>query len=691
MSLISQYWVADSHRSCPTEASWGRLLFPCILIGLALLFGAATSSAVAADLPHVMLADFNDGKPLVNRVIPWPGPSTQQAPLKIDLTASPRRGKHGLALHVRYDLTAPTAAPQGLLLRLPEVDIAAYDHLSLWVRSSRKQGTPLQMRVRFLTKDTSPASQVGQGFMVVGVSGAWRQLLIPLNALSGITEGARPSLLFLQLDPELVGDRKGVFFLDDVSLVRTGQHIGPQEDRAVAPAKKAWEMARGGELAARASIRARAIELPPPPLVRRESLPTDNLALLMRVARDTWRGLDGLRDKPSGLPFDTVAVNPHGGPPLVGDYTNITNIGLYLMSVVAARDLGFITPKAAEARLRQIVATLEKLETYQGFFFNYYDTTSLERTSHFISFVDSSWLTAGLMVARMAEPDLYPRITRLLERENYAFFYDPSVGQMTHGYHVQRHERSQNVYGLLYSEPRLGSLIAIGKGDVPESHWFRLARTFPADWTWQSMIPVGRKLRKVAEHAVIGGYYVWQGIRYLPSWGGSMFEALMPELVLDAQTHAPKSLGANAIAHVDIQRRYALEVLNLPVWGMSPSANPAGGYGEYGVSILGVKGYAEDVVTPHASGLAAMIRPEEAARNLRLLAQLYPIYGPFGFYDAVHPMTGNVAYKYLALDQGMMFLGLANHLRPHLIQRYFAADPITRRALPLLGAEDFFQ
>ncbi|MGD9708973.1 MAG: glucoamylase family protein [Halothiobacillaceae bacterium] len=660
------------------------------LLHTVLLLLCLTLPAQAAQLPHTLLTDFNDGKPLVNRVTPWTGTAVGAAP-KLDLTTSPRRGKKGLALRVRYDLAAPSAPLQGLLLRLPEVDISAYDHLSLWVRGDRRQGFPHQLRVRFLAPDEAPTGQAGEGFTVIGLNEEWRQLLIPLNPLSGIRDGVRPSLLFLQLDPALVEDPQGVFFLDDIALVRTGQHVGPQEDRAVAPAKKAWEMARGGELAARAAIRARAIELPPAPLVRRESLPMDDLDLLVHVARDTWRGLDGLRDKPSGLPFDTVTVNPHGGPPLVGDYTNITNIGLYLMSVVAARDLGFITPKAAETRLRQIVATLEKLETYQGFFFNYYDTTSLERTSHFISFVDSSWLTAGLMVARMAEPDLYPRITRLLERENYAFFYDPSLGQMTHGYHVQRHERSKNVYGLLYSEPRLGSLIAIGKGDVPESHWFKLARTFPADWTWQTMIPLERTSRLVKGYPVTGGYYAWEGIRFLPSWGGSMFEAMMPGIVLDGQTHAPQSLGRNALAHVDIQRRYAQEVLNLPVWGMSPSANPAGGYGEYGISILGVKGYAEDVVTPHASGLAAMVRPEDAARNLRQLAQLYAVYGPFGFYDAVNPITGDVAYKYLALDQGMMFLGLANHLRPHLIQRYFAADPIIRRVLPLLGAEDFFQ
>ncbi|HET19197.1 MAG TPA: DUF3131 domain-containing protein [Chromatiales bacterium] len=665
--------------------------FSRCIAGLLLLLGAAATGPAAAGLPQATLADFNDGKPLVNRVIPWAAPVAGRPLLKVDLTTTPRRGKRGLALRVRYTFTGPEDGPQGLLLRLPKVDFADYDHLSLWVRGSRKHGFPQAMRVRFLDEATVPASQAGRGFMAIGLGDQWRQLMIPLNALSGVEDGTRPAMLSLELDPSLVADRQGALYIDDIALVRTGHRVGAHEDRVVAPGKKGWEMARGGEEAARASIRARAVELPPSPLVWRESLPMNDRELLERVARDTWRGLDGLRDRPSGLPFDTVTVYPVGGPPAVGDYTNITNIGLYLMSVVAARDLGLIPPKAARARLTQIVKTLEGMESWQGFFFNYYDTTSLERTSHFISFVDSSWLTAGLMVARMAEPELYPRISRLLEREDYAFFYDPSVGQMTHGFHVQHHARSANHYGLLYSEPRLGSLIAIGKGDVPESHWFSLARTFPTDWTWQSMIPLERNPRMIEGHQVVGGYYAWEGIRYVPSWGGSMFEAMMPAIVLEGEAHAPASLGRNAVAHVDIQRRYAQEVLNLPVWGMSPSANPAGGYGEYGVSILGVKGYPENVVTPHASGLAAMVRPAEAARNLRQLAQLYAVYGPFGFYDAVNPVTGDVAYKYLALDQGMMFLGIANHLRPHLIQRYFAADPIIRRVLPLLGAEDFFQ
>lgn len=660
------------------------------LLLAALLGSAAPAATQGTELPHAVIADFNGGQALVNRVTPWSALIGSKPLIGMGMTKVGRFGPRGYSLRVDYSFAEGQDGAQGLLIRLPAVDVAEYDHLSLRIRGDRKAPFPAKLRVRLLGEGQSPARHAQGGFTVVGIDREWRQMLVPLNPRSGVTEGTQPVALSLILPPEFSPGREGAFYLDEIELVRTGRRIGENEDSSVAPDKKSWEMERGGEQLARSSIRARAVELPAPPLERRESLPLNDEELLERVARDTWHGLDGLRDRPSGLPFDTVVLHADG-PPSVGDYTNVTNIGLYLMSVVAARDLGFISGKEAEARLLRVVKTLEKLETYEGFFYNYYDTTSLERTSHFISFVDSSWLTAGLMVARMAMPTLHKRISALLERENYAFFYDAEVGQMRHGFHVQRDERSPSVYGLLYSEPRIGSLIAIGKGDVPESHWFSLARTFPVDWTWQSMIPLDRAPRLVKGYRVDGGYYEWNGIRYVPSWGGSMFEAMMPALVLDGEAYAPHSLGANAAAHVDIQRRYALEVLSLPVWGMSPSANPAGGYGEYGISILGAKGYSEEVVTPHASGLAAMVRPRQAARNMRTLAQLYAVYGPYGFYDAVNPLTGQVAYKYLALDQSMMFIGIANHLRPHLIQRYFAADPIIRRALPLLGAENFFQ
>src|SRR5205807_9175939 len=121
-----------------------------------------------------------------------------------------------------------------------------------------------------------------------------------------------------------------------------------------------------------------------------------------------------------------------------------------------------------------------------------------------------------------------------------------------------------------------------------------------------------------ARHRAGRGRDRGKGERYVPSWGGSMFEALMPTLVLDEARHAPRSLGANDAAHVAVQRRYALEELGYPVWGLSPSSTPGNdGYGEYGVRVLGSLGYGAGAVTPHAVALALGVAPAEAAAELR--------------------------------------------------------------------------
>src|SRR5262249_6461268 len=165
----------------------------------------------------------------------------------------------------------------------------------------------------------------------------------------------------------------------------------------------------------------------------------------------------------------------------------------YLATITAARDLGLIDQREARERLAAVLDTLERLETYRGYFFNYYDTTSLERSSQFISFVDSGWLVAGLMVVRQAAPELGTRATALIDRIDFGFFYDASRGRMRHGYWVHTGAPSRFHYGLFYTESRLGSFVAIGKGDVPEAHWFGMARTFPADCRWQRQVPQERR------------------------------------------------------------------------------------------------------------------------------------------------------------------------------------------------------
>jgi hypothetical protein len=296
------------------------------------------------------------------------------------------------------------------------------------------------------------------------------------------------------------------------------------------------------------------------------------------------------------------------------------------------------------------------------------------------------------MVLRAAVPELAEPATRLLARQDYRFFWDPATGRMSHGYWVQRGTRSRFHYGVLYAESRLGSLIAIGRGDVPEAHWFRLARTFPASCRWQRQPPHGRRAKTVRGTTFFGGWYEWGGTRFVPSWGGSMFEALMPTLVLDERRWAPASLGTNDVAHATVQRRWAHDVLGLELWGMSPSSTPGNdGYGEYGVPVLGSLGYAPGPVTPHAAALALAVVPDAALADLRALAAVPGAWGDFGLYDAVDPRTGEVAHAYLALDQAMTFVAAANWLCDGCVQRRFASDPSVARVLPMLADERFFE
>jgi hypothetical protein len=218
-----------------------------------------------------------------------------------------------------------------------------------------------------------------------------------------------------------------------------------------------------------------------------------------------------------------------------------------------------------------------------------------------------------------------------------------------------------------------------------------MVRVFPPACAGQSLEPRGLRRVRIDGVDLLRGYYEWGGFRYVPSWGGSMFEALMPTIVLDEVALAPASLGANDRIHAELQEHWAREELGYPVWGLSPSSRPGSRhYGEHGVRVLGSRGYGAGVVTPHATALALELRPESASEGLRTLAERYPIYGEWGFYDAVDPLSGEVAYQYLTLDQSMLFLAVANHLSGGALRARFAADPIVQRVRPLLAAESFF-
>lgn len=485
-----------------------------------------------------------------------------------------------------------------------------------------------------------------------------------------------------------------VFAVLAVSMAAAGFNVAVADHLGTPrrPVKDNWQLSVGLP-SIQEKLKERLLGWPSTAVIDGASLPKDDRAFLLRIATDTWHGLVGLTDKENGLPIDTVnfgEASVEKDKSVTGDYTSPTNIGMRFVVLGAAMDLKLIDRAQALAMAEKIITTLERLERLNGFFYNYYDTTTLERSSHFISFVDSAWLTAGLIAARQTFPELAQRCGKLIDEGNYQFFYDSGYRHMRQGYKADDQQHTEQHYGVMFTEARLGSLLAIGKGDVPPEHWFAMHRTLPETHTWQAQTPIGRRDKNFDGLHTQGGRYSWKDYQFVPSWGGSMFEALMPRLVVDEGKLAPNSLGRNGLIHTQIQRRLALEELKYPVWGMSPSATPGGPYREYGAKMLGVSGYQPGVVTPHAAALALLTEPKAAIANLRELTRRYPVYGEYGFYDAVDPLGGKVAYQQLTLDQSMIFLAIAHHIGGDKVHKRFTADPIMQKVLPLIGKENFF-
>ena len=681
--------------------------FPCFVCILSLNaslcqaeFLAPTNTPTAGATPErLVVHDFD--RPgiqdnLGGNAATWNlNPTDSRSGCTYSLDAQVKRGTEGNSLHLDYRLNPNKSSQNGFWMRLNGLDARDYDHLELWIKGDPKQGFAESLKIEVQQpKPDSPGQSLKGSYVIRGITSEWQRFRIPLNMLTGIETWKDLDVLVIAFHSRREKVTHGAVFVDDIAFVQTGEPGPSIRDKVPVPKKRAWEEAHGGETASYPFVIQRLVGWPTNLLAEKSSFPKGDREFLLRVARDTWSGIDSLCDREHRLPLDQVRFGTNSVDPAAsraGDYLNVTDIAIYLLSVTAACDLRLITRDQALERLRRTLDSIETMEAYEGFLYNYYDTTTLERTSNFISFVDSAWLTAGFMVVRQAFPELGPRCTKLIARANYKFFYDDVEQAMNHGFYVHMNCRAEYVYGLLYTESRAGSLIAIGKGDVPKEHWFQLLRTFPSDATWQSLTPQGRKAKVVGGYETIGGWYKWDGLKYVPSWGGSLFEALMPTVIIDEKRYGPENVGTNDVIHAVIQRRYALETLKYPVWGMSPcSMTATDSYAEYGVKVLGVRGYKAGVVTPHVSALALYVTPVEAIANLRSLIRDYDIYGQYGFYDAVDPVSGEVAYKYLVLDQGMVFLALANYLNDQCVQKHFASDPIAQKALPLLRGENFF-
>ena len=247
---------------------------------------------------------------------------------------------------------------------------------------------------------------------------------------------------------------------------------------------------------------------------------------------------------------------------------------------------------------------------------------------------------------------------RELAELDYEFLYDHSRHLLAIGYHVADHRLDASAYDLLASEARLASFVAISQNKLPQEHWFCL----------------GRQLTTSA------------GRPALLSWSGSMFEYLMPLLVMP--TYDGTLLDETYRACVERQIAYGRE-RGVP-WGVSESgynktdAQLNYQYRAFGVPGLGFKrGLADDlVVAPYASALALMVAPEAACANLRRLAR-DGLVGAHGFYEAVDytPVrlpsgkSSVTVASYMAHHQGMALLALSYVLLDRPMQLRFVAAP----------------
>jgi cellobiose phosphorylase len=269
--------------------------------------------------------------------------------------------------------------------------------------------------------------------------------------------------------------------------------------------------------------------------------------------------------------------------------------------------------------------------------------------------------------ARIQACEEVARLCREYADMDFSLLYNACRGLFTIGYNVDERRLDNSFYDLLASEARLASFIVIAQGQCGQEHWFAL----------------GRLLTKAGH------------VPALLSWSGSMFEYLMPLLVMPTYENTLLDRTYEAVVRRQIQ--YGRQ-RGIP-WGISESGYNAIDqhrtyqYRAFGVPGLGLKrGLVEDlVVAPYASVLALMVAPEAACKNLERLAAEGQS-GAYGFYEAIDytpsrlpPGARSVTVRqFMAHHEGMSLLALAAVLLHKPMQRRFLADPMLRSADLLL-------
>ena len=388
--------------------------------------------------------------------------------------------------------------------------------------------------------------------------------------------------------------------------------------------------------------------------------PEKDREYLMERAREIWAFFCKYTNAEDNyLPPDNVQEQPPSG---IAHRTSPTNIGLSMLSALVAMKLGIAEEWEAVRHIERILDAVERLEKWSGHILNWYDTRTLAPLHPaYISAVDSGnfagcLITAAEALAELGQDDLAARCSALVREMDFRPLYDTSRRLFYIGRNLEEGEPSNGWYDLLSSEARLLSYIAVAKGDVPRRHWRRLGR------------------------AMLGQ----DGYRGMASWSGTMFEYLMPELLMPLYRNS--LLFETAKFCVYVQKRRAPR---RGVWGVSESAfyaldsSLSYRYKAHGCSALALKRGmdSEYVVSPYSSFLALAVDPVGAVKNMRRLEKLGAL-GKFGFYDAVDftasrvgGNAGEVVKTVMAHHAGMSLAAISNYLCHGELRRYFMKSP----------------
>ncbi|RZL88625.1 MAG: hypothetical protein EOP82_22430 [Variovorax sp.] len=416
------------------------------------------------------------------------------------------------------------------------------------------------------------------------------------------------------------------------------------------------------------------------PAEAEDALAPEHRSYLETLARDTWRFFEHVVSaEDNHLPPDNLQLDPE---PSIAHRTSPTNIGMYLLACCCAREFGWIDTAALAARLTLTLDTVDRLDKHQGHLYNWYDTQSLAMLPPaYVSSVDSGNLAGHLVAVAQAcrsfaaDDDsasdelevLALRCEALCAGMDFRGLYDAKRHLFHIGLRVEENVLDASYYDLLASESRLLSFLAIAKGDVPRRHWMALGRPF---------LSVG----------------VQPGLK---SWSGSMFEYLMPSLVM-AEPVGGLLQVAN-LAAIREQQAFG-KAQNLP-WGVSESAyfardhSLAYQYSPFGVPRLALRRTppTDRVVAPYASAMAAVLTPADAVLNLQLLETL-AARGEYGFFDAIdftvsrqpegQPFT--VVQNVMAHHHGMSLVALCNAVCAEAPRRWFGSAPLVQAHAALM-------